>query len=118
MDRPKQIAFAAAAPSIASAQSAAPQNLDARRCCVSIVPQKPVDQNGSEVKLESSGAAVDPAGDGKATCPPVALAMAGPLTGADTRSAPMSGRRPAGRRSAQRRQPGLPSPVQALRYRG
>ena len=77
-------------PSSPSAQSAAPNASTPGDAALSIVPQKPVDQNGSEVKLESSGAAVDPAGDGKATCPPVALAMAGPLTGRTPRSAPMS----------------------------
>ncbi len=51
---------------------------------LNIVAQIPVDQNGAEVKLENAGTPADPAGDGKATCVPVAIAMAGPLTGPDT----------------------------------
>jgi branched-chain amino acid transport system substrate-binding protein len=50
---------------------------------LSIVAQMPVDQNGAEVKVTGGSAPADPAGDGKANCPPVALAMAGPLTGLD-----------------------------------
>ena len=49
-----------------------------------IVPQMPVDQNGAEIKLATDAAPpANPAGDGTATCAPVAIAMAGPLTGAD-----------------------------------
>ena len=48
-----------------------------------IVEQMPIDQNGGQIKLESGTSPVSPAGDGKATCPPVSIAMAGPLTGAD-----------------------------------
>jgi branched-chain amino acid transport system substrate-binding protein len=51
---------------------------------LNIVAQMPVDQNGAEVKLEGGGTPADPAGDGTANCPPLALAMAGPLTGPDT----------------------------------
>ncbi|MCB0936123.1 MAG: branched-chain amino acid ABC transporter substrate-binding protein [Mycobacterium sp.] len=85
MDRPKRIAFAVAAALIAIGAVGCTQNASTPGdAALSIVPQKPVDQNGNEVKLESGGAPLDPAGDGKATCPPVSLAMAGPLTGADT----------------------------------
>lgn len=49
-----------------------------------IVEQMPVDQNGAETKPESGSTPADPAGDGKANCPPVAIAVAGPLTGPDT----------------------------------
>lgn len=49
-----------------------------------IVAQMPIDQNGAEVKVADGGTPADPAGDGTANCPPVALAMAGPLTGPDT----------------------------------
>lgn len=45
--------------------------------------QTPVDENGARVDLQNGGAPADPAGDGKANCPPVALAMAGPLTESD-----------------------------------
>jgi branched-chain amino acid transport system substrate-binding protein len=49
-----------------------------------IVEQVQIDQNGAEVKPDASaGPAADPAGDGKATCPPVSLAMAGALNGPD-----------------------------------
>ena len=51
---------------------------------LNIVAQMPVDQNGAEVKLQGGGTPADPAGDGKANCAPVAIAMAGPLTGPDT----------------------------------
>lgn len=60
----------------APTHSDAPTNLE-------IVAQMPVDPNGAEVKLEAGATPADPAGDGKATCPPVVIAMAGPLTGAD-----------------------------------
>lgn len=48
-----------------------------------IVPQIPVDLAGGEVKLAQGVPPASPAGDGKATCPPLTIAMAGPLTGAD-----------------------------------
>lgn len=49
-----------------------------------IVEQVQIGQDGAAVKAAAGTAApADPAGDGKATCPPVSLAMAGPLTGAD-----------------------------------
>ena len=62
-------------------QSAPSEN--ATQTDLKIVAQMPVDQNGGEVKLEAGASPANPAGDGKATCPPVAIAMAGPLTGAD-----------------------------------
>ena len=72
MDRPKRIAFAVAAALIAIGAVGCTQNASTPGdAALSIVPQKPVDQNGNEVKLESGGAPLDPAGDGKATCPPV-----------------------------------------------
>lgn len=49
-----------------------------------IVEQVQVDENGQEVPVEQGAKPVDPAGDGKATCEPVALAMAGALTGPDS----------------------------------
>ena len=48
-----------------------------------IVEQVQIDENGGEVKLTAGAAAADPAGDGKAHCPPVSIAMAGALTGPD-----------------------------------
>ncbi|MET0699111.1 MAG: ABC transporter substrate-binding protein, partial [Mycobacterium sp.] len=48
-----------------------------------IVEQVQIDQNGAEVKPEAGATAANPAGDGKANCPPLSLAMAGALTGPD-----------------------------------
>lgn len=48
-----------------------------------IVEQVPIDQNGAEVQPPAGSVPANPAGDGKATCEPVSLAMAGALTGAD-----------------------------------
>ena len=48
-----------------------------------IVEQVPIDQNGAEVKPPAGAVPANPAGDGKAVCPPVSLAMAGALTGPD-----------------------------------
>jgi len=48
-----------------------------------IVEQVQIDQNGAAVKPETGAVPADPAGDGKATCPPVSIAMAGALTGPD-----------------------------------
>ncbi len=48
-----------------------------------IVGQLPIDPNGNEVRTRVGSMPADPAGDGKATCPPVGLAVAGALTGAD-----------------------------------
>ena len=59
-----------------AAQDAAPTNLE-------IVAQMPIDGDGNEVKLAAGAVPVSPAGNGTATCPPLTIAMAGPLTGAD-----------------------------------
>jgi branched-chain amino acid transport system substrate-binding protein len=48
-----------------------------------IVEQVQIDQNGAEVKADTGTTPADPAGDGKATCPPVSIAMAGALNGPD-----------------------------------
>ena len=48
-----------------------------------IVEQVQIDENGGEVKAAEGAAPADPAGDGKATCPPVSIAMAGALNGPD-----------------------------------
>jgi branched-chain amino acid transport system substrate-binding protein len=48
-----------------------------------IVEQVQIDQNGAEVKPDAGASPANPAGDGKATCPPLSLAMAGALTGPD-----------------------------------
>ncbi len=54
-----------------------------RRPISKIVEQVQIDQNGAEVKPEAGTTPADPAGDGKATCPPVSIAMAGALNGPD-----------------------------------
>jgi branched-chain amino acid transport system substrate-binding protein len=48
-----------------------------------IVEQVPIDASGKEIKPPDVSTAVNPAGDGKATCPPLSIAMAGALTGPD-----------------------------------
>jgi branched-chain amino acid transport system substrate-binding protein len=48
-----------------------------------IVEQVQIDQNGAEIKSAQGAAPADPTGDGKATCPPVSIAMAGALNGPD-----------------------------------
>jgi branched-chain amino acid transport system substrate-binding protein len=48
-----------------------------------IVEQVQIDENGKEVKAAQGAKPADPAGDGKAQCPPVSLAMAGALNGPD-----------------------------------
>jgi len=48
-----------------------------------IVEQVQIDNNGAAAKADAGAAAADPAGDGKATCAPVAIAMAGALNGPD-----------------------------------
>ena len=48
-----------------------------------IVAKSPIGQDGREVALAADTDPADPAGTGEAVCAPVAIAMAGPLTGAD-----------------------------------
>jgi len=48
-----------------------------------IVEQVQIDENGNEVEVDQTAQPADPAGDGKATCPPVSIAMAGALNGPD-----------------------------------
>jgi len=48
-----------------------------------IVEQVQIDQDGNEVKAQAGAIPADPAGDGKATCEPVKIAMAGALNGPD-----------------------------------
>lgn len=50
---------------------------------LSIVAVKPIDEKGTEITVAAGAAPVLPAGDGKAVCAPVSIAMAGPLTGPD-----------------------------------
>ena len=62
-------------------QSAAGQ--DSAQTDLTIVEQFPVDAQGAQIKPPDTTAAADPAGDGKATCGPVKIAMMGALTGPD-----------------------------------
>ena len=62
--------------SVAQSGRAAPTDLK-------IVEQVEIDNNGAAVAAEAGAVAADPAGDGKATCAPVAIAMAGALNGPD-----------------------------------
>jgi branched-chain amino acid transport system substrate-binding protein len=48
-----------------------------------IVEQVQIDNNGAAVTMDASAPPTDPAGDGKATCEPVSIAMAGALNGPD-----------------------------------
>ncbi len=56
---------------------------EAAQTNLKIVEQVQIDQNGAEVQAAEGAAPADPAGDGKATCPPLSIAMAGALNGPD-----------------------------------
>ncbi|MDQ1485951.1 MAG: branched-chain amino acid transport system substrate-binding protein, partial [Actinomycetota bacterium] len=60
-----------------------PEQGDTAQTNLKIVEQVQIDENGGEVKAAEGAAPANPAGDGKATCPPVSIAMAGALTGPD-----------------------------------
>jgi branched-chain amino acid transport system substrate-binding protein len=64
-------------------QSTPEQEGGSSKSNLKIVEQVQVDEKGSEVKAAEGAAPADPAGDGKATCPPLSIAMAGALTGPD-----------------------------------
>jgi len=64
-------------------QSQEPSEGEAAPTDLKIVEQVQIDENGAEVKAAEGAAPADPAGDGKANCPPVSIAMAGALTGPD-----------------------------------
>src|SRR5882757_6342369 len=64
-------------------QSQQPSEGGTAQTDLKIVEQVQIDENGGEVKAAEGAAPADPAGDGKATCPPVSIAMAGALTGPD-----------------------------------
>lgn len=67
---------------LAGCNQAAPEE-SSSQSDLKIVEQVQIDQNGAEVKAAAGAAPADPAGDGKATCPPVSIAMAGALNGPD-----------------------------------
>jgi branched-chain amino acid transport system substrate-binding protein len=56
---------------------------EAAQTDLKIVEQVQIDENGAEVEAAEGAAPADPAGDGKATCPPLSIAMAGALNGPD-----------------------------------
>lgn len=67
---------------IAGCNQSAPEQ-SASKADLKIVEQVQIDENGAEVKSAAGATPADPAGDGKATCPPVSIAMAGALNGPD-----------------------------------
>lgn len=85
----KASAIAAAAVLLAGlgagcAEQSASNGSEAAKSDLKIVAQIPIDQNGKEIKLDGGGAPATAGGDGNASCPQLAIAMAGPLTGPDT----------------------------------
>ncbi|MCW2517008.1 MAG: amino acid/amide transporter substrate-binding protein family [Mycobacterium sp.] len=67
---------------IAGCSQSAPEQ-SASQANLKIVEQVQIDENGAEVKAAEGAKPADPTGDGKATCPPVSIAMAGALNGPD-----------------------------------
>jgi branched-chain amino acid transport system substrate-binding protein len=68
--------------SMAACQQSKPEE-EASQTDLKIVEQVQIDEKGGEVKATEGAAPADPAGDGKANCPPVSIAMAGALNGPD-----------------------------------
>jgi branched-chain amino acid transport system substrate-binding protein len=68
--------------SMAACQQSKPDE-EASQTDLKIVEQVQIDEKGGEVKASEGAAPADPAGDGKANCPPVSIAMAGALNGPD-----------------------------------
>lgn len=68
---------------IAGCSQQSPSSGNSAEGNLKIVEQVQIDQNGAEVKPDAGAVPADPAGDGKATCPPVSIAMAGALNGPD-----------------------------------
>lgn len=67
---------------IAGCSQSTPEE-EASQTNLKIVEKVQIDESGAEVKAAEGAAPADPAGDGKATCPPVSIAMAGALNGPD-----------------------------------
>ena len=89
----RRIAVAAAVLMVTAGAGCARQDnsaSDAEPNGLKIVAQMPIGQDGKEVKLDAVGTPATAAGDGTASCPQVAIAMAGPLTGPMRRSATTS----------------------------
>jgi branched-chain amino acid transport system substrate-binding protein len=68
---------------VAGCQQQSEPSKEAAPTELKIVEQVPIDANGKQIKPPDIATAADPAGDGKANCPPLSIAMAGALTGAD-----------------------------------
>ena len=68
---------------IAGCNQSTPEEEDTSQTNLKIVEQVQIDEKGAEVKGAEGVAPADPAGDGKASCPPLSIAMAGALTGPD-----------------------------------
>ncbi|OBG20851.1 branched chain amino acid ABC transporter substrate-binding protein [Mycolicibacterium celeriflavum] len=68
---------------LAACQQSQPNEGGTARTDLKIVEQVPIDEKGAEITPPDAAAAADPAGDGKAQCPPVSIAMAGALNGPD-----------------------------------
>ncbi len=68
---------------LAGCSQSDPKQSGAAGSNLKIVEQVQIDENGAEVKGAAGATPADPAGDGKATCPPVSIAMAGALNGPD-----------------------------------
>ena len=69
--------------SMAACQQSKPEEGGDSGANLKIVEQVQIDEKGGEVKAAEGAAPADPAGDGKANCPPVSIAMAGALNGPD-----------------------------------
>ena len=67
---------------IAGCNQSTPEE-EASQTNLKIVEKVQIDETGAEVTASEGAAPADPAGDGKATCPPVSIAMAGALNGPD-----------------------------------
>ncbi|HEX7825911.1 MAG TPA: branched-chain amino acid ABC transporter substrate-binding protein, partial [Mycobacterium sp.] len=68
---------------VAGCSQSEPKQSGAAGSNLKIVEQVQIDENGAEIKAAGGATPADPAGDGKATCPPVSIAMAGALNGPD-----------------------------------
>ncbi len=103
---------------IAGCNQSAPEE-NKSQANLKIVEQVQIDENGAEVKAAEGAAPADPAGDGKATCPPVSIAMAGALNGPD---AALGINIKNGVQLAidkhNAANPGLPGAAEAVRHRG
>lgn len=68
---------------MAGCNQSTPEEGDAAQTDLKIVELVPIGADGGELPVPEVAGAVDPAGDGKATCSPLSIAMAGALTGPD-----------------------------------